>query len=393
MHPMMKRARELQDKFIGYRRQFHRHPEPGWEEFETSAAVMAHLEALGIPYTRIGATAVVGYIEGGLLGDKCIGIRADMDCLPILEQTGVEYASERQGFMHACGHDGHTSILMGVAELLKEQQANIKGGVKLFFQPAEEGPGGAKIMIEEGCMENPTVTAAIGLHLNTIAYYTGEIGLKEGPVNASTDGFSITIKGYGGHGAHPHLSVDAIVCAGQVVSALQTIASREISPLDSVVVTVGTIHGGYRSNVIADEVVLEGTVRTLSSTVRESIQERMQRIVDGICAAYRCHGTIAYRTGVPSVQNNGAMTDLFEQSSITVLGAEQVKRIPVPSMGGEDFSYFAMAVPSCFISLGARNEDIGCSFPGHHPQYNFDEQSIAVGMACMAQMALDYLDK
>lgn len=393
MHPMLNRARELEEKFIAYRRQFHRHPEPGWEEFETAKTVMAHLDSLRIPYTRIGATAVVGLIEGGIASDRCIGIRADMDCLPILEQTGVEYASQREGLMHACGHDGHTAILMGVAELLKERQAEIKGKVKLFFQPAEEGPGGAKIMIEEGCMQNPDVQATIGLHLDTIAFQTGEIGLKEGAINASADGFVITIKGNGGHGAHPHLSVDAIVCAGQVVSALQSIASREISPLDSVVVTVGTIKGGYRSNVIADEVVLEGTVRTLNPEVQKTIEERMGRILDGICAAYRCQGELAYRYGVPAVMNNGEMTDLFEQSAYRVLGQEQVKRIPAPSMGGEDFSYFALAVPSCFIRLGARNEASDCTFPGHHPKYNFDEKSIAVGMACMAQMALDYLDR
>ena len=391
MQAMLKRAREIESRFIEFRRKFHTHPEAGWQEVQTSTAVMAYLDELEIPYQRIGATAVVGIIEGPVTSDKCIAVRADMDALPITEQSGVSFTSEVPGMMHACGHDGHTAILMGVATLLKEKQAELKGTVKLFFQPAEEGPGGAKPMIEAGCMENPHVTAAIGLHLDTVNFNTGEVGLRDHAISASTDGFSITIKGFGGHGAHPHLSVDAIVCAGQVVTALQSIASREISPTESVVVTIGTMKGGYRGNVIADEVVLEGTVRTLNPEVRASIPGRMERIVKGISEAYRCEGVVAYRNGVPSVMNDPAMTAFLEKNAVDVLGADKVKRIPSPSMGGEDFSYFAEKVPSCFMRLGARNEALNCTYPGHHPMYNFDEDAIAVGMACMAQTAFAYL--
>ncbi|MCL2548529.1 MAG: amidohydrolase [Symbiobacteriaceae bacterium] len=392
MHTMLQRARELEDKYIAYRRQFHRHPEAGWQEVETAATVMAHLDSLGIPYQRVGATAVVGLITGGIPNDKCIAIRADMDALPITERTDLEYSSQIPGMMHACGHDGHTAILMGVAALLKEKQAQIKGKIKLFFQPAEEGPGGAKPMIEGGCMENPRVDATIGLHLDVTDYHTGEVGFRDGASTASTDGFVITVRGNGGHGAHPHLSVDAIVCAGQLVSALQSIVSREVSPIESAVITVGTINGGYRGNVIADQVVLDGTIRTLSPQVREGIPQRMERVLQGICAAYRCQGELQIRQGVPSVINDSNLTNAFEQSAIALLGSSQVKRVPYPTMGGEDFSYYGQKAPACFIRLGGRNEDIGCTNPGHHPKYNFDEQAIAVGMATLAQMALDYLE-
>ena len=391
MHPMLKRAREIEEQFIGFRRMFHRYPEAGWQEEKTAACVMQHLDDLGIPYTRIGSTAIVGLIEGAIPGEKCIAIRADMDALAVHEQNEIEYASTVPGLMHACGHDGHTAILMGVASLLKEKQAEIKGSIKLFFQPAEEGPGGALPMIAGGCLENPTVTAAIGLHLNTAEYYTGELALKPGAINAASDTLNITIKGYGGHGAMPHLSKDPILCAAQVVVALQNIVGREINPAHSAVVTIGTINGGTRSNVIADTVNLSGTIRTLDPEIRDSMQERITRIVDGICSANRCHADIDIRPGYPAVINDPQMSEAFAQTAAAVLGAEKILKITEASMGGEDFSYFARKVPACFVRLGARNIELGCVHPGHHPRYNFDEAAIAYGMATMAQVALDYL--
>ena len=391
MHELFQRAKALEGKLIEHRRQFHRQPEGGWREEQTAATVIAHLESLNIPYTRIGKTAIVGLIEGGLAGEKCLAIRADMDALSVHEETNLEYASQVPGMMHACGHDGHTAILMGVATLLKEQQAQLKGSVKLFFQPAEEGPGGAEPMIEGGCMENPKVTAVIGLHLNTIDYYTGELGLRAGAVSAASDGLTIDIQGYGGHGAQPHQSVDPIVCAAAVVTALQTIVSREMHPLHSAVVTIGTINGGTRGNVIADKINMKGTIRTLDPKDRELMAERIQRLVDGVCAAYRCTATIDISYGYPSVMNDPEMTDFCEVSVRKVLGADKVIRIPYPSMGGEDFSFFAQKAPGCFLRLGARNDQLGCNFPGHHPKYNFDEAAIAYGVAAMTQIAVDYL--
>ena len=395
MHPMLKRAREIEDQFIAYRRQFHRHPEAGFKEEQTCATVMAFLDSLQIPHQRMAVTGVVGLIEGGIPGDRCIAIRADMDALPMDERSGVAFASEVPGMMHSCGHDGHTAILMGVAALLKEKQAEIKGNIKLFFQPCEEGPGtgGAFPMIQEGCMENPKVDAAIGLHVHTTdGCATGEIAVKDGPLNASSGGWAITINGKGGHGSSPHLSVDAIVCAAQVVTALQTIASREIDPMSSIVLSIGKIVGGYRTNIIADQVVLEGTLRTTEMEVRASVGERIERIVKGVCDAYRCTGTVDMRQGRPPVINDAGMTDLFAKSAAKILGEDKVKRIPKASMGGEDFAFFAQMVPSTYVRLGARNEALGMTYPAHHPQFDFDEQAIAIGMACLAQTALDYLD-
>jgi amidohydrolase len=278
---------------------------------------------------------------------------------------------------------------MGVAKLLSEQAGQLKGNVKLFFQPAEEGPGGALPMIQAGVMENPKVDAAIGLHLNTMAYKTGEVGVKWGVSSAGTDSITLTIRGKGGHGAHPHKSIDAIVAASQFVNAVQTVASREIDPLGSVVVTIGTINGGYRGNVIADEVVMTGTVRTLDPAVRSSMPDRLERILKGICDTFRCTYSLTYDSGYPSVVNDDEMCDLVFAAAGEVVGKSNAHRIANPSMGGEDFSYF----PASFFSLGGANAEKNCEFPGHHPKYNFDEDAIPVGMAVMATAAMKYLNK
>jgi amidohydrolase len=316
-----------------------------------------------------------------------------MDALPILEQSGKEYASLNPGVMHACGHDGHTTILMGVARLLSEMKDEIAGNVKFLFQPAEEGPGGALPMIEAGVLDNPKVDAAIGLHLEATRYHAGQIGLKAGASSAAPDSMEIRITGRGGHGAHPHRSVDAIVAAGHLIVALQSIVSREIDPLGSVVVTVGTIHGGYRSNVIADEVVMTGTVRTLDPQVRAAMPTRIERIVKGICEGLRCSYSIGYHEGPPSVVNDASMTDLVEDVAHRILGQDNVFRVANPSMGGEDFSYFAERVPSQFFNLGGCNPAKGCDYPGHHPKYDFDEDAIPYGMAVLAGSALEFLNR
>lgn len=390
----LKRANELKDEFIAFRRDFHRHPELGMQEVRTAGIVADYLRTLEnvAVQTGVGGTGVLGLIRGGSPG-KTIAIRADMDALPILEQTGVDYASSVTGRMHACGHDGHTAILMGVARLLSERASELQGNVKLFFQPAEEGPGGALPMIQAGVMENPRVDAAIGLHLNTIAYKTGEVGVKWGVSSAGTDGITLTIRGKGGHGAHPHKSIDAIVAASQFVTAVQTIASREVDPLGSVVVTIGTINGGYRGNVIADEVVMTGTVRTLDPALRATMPERLDRVLKGICDTFRCTYSLTYDAGYPSVVNDDDMCDLVFAAAGEVVGKSNTQRIANPSMGGEDFSYFAELVPAAFFSLGGANAEKNCEFPGHHPKYNFDEEAIPVGMAVMATAAVRYLSK
>lgn len=390
---LLERALVLGPEFANFRHDFHQHPELGLQEERTSAIVAEYLRSLGIEVIHpvVANTGVVGILRGAKPG-KTIALRADIDALPIPEQSGFQYSSLTAGRMHACGHDGHTAILMGVAKLLSEIKGQIAGNVKFFFQPAEEGPGGAVPMIAAGVLENPQVDAAIGLHLST-DIPTGQIALKAGVSSAGTDSIQIKITGKGGHGAHPHKSIDAIAATGYVIVALQTIASREIDPLGSVVLTLGTINGGYRGNVIADTVVLTGTVRTLDPEVRASLPGRIDRILGGICAAMRTQYELTYDPGYSSVTNDAGMADLIECVGQRVLGAENVHRLAVPSMGGEDFSYFAEKVPAIFFRLGGGNTEKDCIYPGHHPKFNFDEDAIPVGMAVMAEAVLEFLNK
>ena len=339
----------------------------------------------------VAGTGVVGLLKGRP-GGKTIALRADMDALTIPEQTGVEYASTVPGIMHACGHDGHTAILMGTAKLLVEHK-DFTGNIKFLFQPAEEGPGGALPMVEAGVLDNPRVDAAVGLHLGTVKYTTGQIALRDQAVCAAPDTIQITVKGKGGHGAHPHHSVDAIVAAGHIITSLQSIVSREMDPLASAVITIGTINGGYRQNIIADEVIMRGTVRTLDSVVRDSMPERIERIIKGICDSFRCEYALSYEKGYPVLINDTATTEFVQQVASKLLGENNVFKALHPSMGGEDFSYFAEKVPSCFFSLGAMNINKQCDYPGHHPKFNFDEDAIPVGMALLAENCLDYLKK
>jgi len=388
---LLERAQELKQQFIDYRRDFHRNPELGMEENRTSSIVAGYLRSLGLEVTEgVANTGVVGLLRGAE-GGPTVGLRADMDALPITEQSGAEYSSLVGGKMHACGHDGHTAILMGVAKLLSEIKDSIKGNVKFVFQPAEEGPGGALPMIEQGVLENPKVDAMFGLHISSIGGVSGQINNGPGPRSAGTGFARIKIKGFGGHGAHPHKSVDAIMAAAHVLTALQTIISREIDPLQSVVITMGTIKGGYRHNVIADEVEMTGTIRTLNEEVKASMPERFDRIIRGICESLRCTYELEYRQGIPSVVNDAKMTELVNRVGRRVLGEENVVEVKEPSMGGEDFCYFSQAVPSCFFRLMASNEEKACIYPGHHPKYNFDEESIPYGMAMLAESALEYI--
>ena len=393
MSNLWKRAKALGPEFAKVRQNIHQHPELGMEEVRTSGIVAEYLRGLGLEVTaHVANTGVVGLLCGGQPG-KTIALRADMDALTIPERSGVPFASLEPGKMHACGHDGHTAILMGVAKLLTEMKAEIHGNVKFLFQPAEEAlPGGAAPMIEAGVLENPHVDAAMGLHLST-DIPTGQIGLMAGASCAAADMIQIKISGKGGHGAHPHKSIDAIAAAGYVIVALQTIASREIDPLGSVVVTLGTINGGYRNNVIADQVLITGTVRTLDPVVRASMPERIERILSGVCEALRCGHELTYEHGYPSIVNDPQMADLVELAAQKLLGIGNVLRLPVPSMGGEDFSYFAAKVPAIYFRLGGGNVEKGCIYPGHHPQFNFDEDAIPVGMAVTVAAVLEFLNK
>ncbi len=389
----LERANQLKEEFVRIRRDFHRNPELGMEEYRTSDIVAKYLESLGLEVqTNVANTGVVGLLRGGSEG-KTIGLRADMDALPIKEQTNLEYASVKEGKMHACGHDGHTAILMGAAKILAEYKENLKGNVKFIFQPAEEGPGGALPMINEGVLENPKVSAMFGLHINTTSGPAGQIEYGKGPRSAGTGTAKIRVKGFGGHGAHPHKSVDAIMASAHVLTALQTIISREIDPLEPVVITMGTINGGYRHNVIADEVEMTGTIRTLNEDIRKSMPYRFDRIIKGVCESLRCEYELDYSLGIPSIENDENMTYLVRDAAIELIGEDNVIHEPKPSMGGEDFCYFSQVVPASFFRLSARSEAKDCIYPGHHPKYNFDEDCIPIGMAVFSNIVKTYLDK
>jgi len=360
------------------------------QEERTARIVAQHLEKLGLDVrTSVGGPGVSGVLQGARPG-RTIAIRADIDALPIQDQKTCDYASRRAGVMHACGHDGHTAMLMAVASLLTDLRDSICGNVKFIFQPAEEGPGGARAMIDDGVLMDPKVDACLGLHLQT-DLLVGRIGIRYGTITAASDSIEISIRGQGGHGAGPHETVDAIAVAAQAIVALQTIVSREISPVEPAVISVGTVRGGYRGNVIADEVFMTGTVRTLGADTRSMMPQRIERIIRGVTDAMRATYDLKYSYGYPSSLNDTAMTALAESAAKEILGQDQVEHLPAPTMGAEDFAYFAEAVPSSFLRLGARNEAKGIIYPGHNPRFDFDEDAMPAGVSVLSLAAIKYL--
>lgn len=372
---------------ISIRRQLHRYPELAFQEYRTARLINDTLLANGlITRTGIAATGVVGLLTGNGRDSRTIAIRADMDALPIQEQTSLPFASAIPNVMHACGHDGHVAIALGAALVLKQIQHHLPGNVKFIFQPAEEGPGGAKPMIEQGVLQDPAVSAIFGFHL-TNSLPVGTIGVCYNEACASTNELKLTILGEGGHGAHPHHSVDTIVVAAEIILALQSIASRQVNPLQPFVLTIGTIEGGYTNNAIADQVKLWGTVRTLSSTLRATIPEKIERLVAGITAAHQASYRFEYNEGYPPLLNNQALTALVAHSAATIVGGGNVVEME-PSMGGDDFAYFALKLPACYFRIGSGSAD--CTFPGHHPQFNFAEAAISYGVKTLVQAVLEY---
>jgi len=371
------------ERVVELRRAIHRRPELGFEERETSALVRSELEALGIEYRVLAKTGVVGVIRGGKPG-RVAALRADMDALPISERTGLPFASEIDGKMHACGHDAHTAMLLGAARVLAGMRAELHGTAVLVFQPAEEGPGGAEPMIAEGALDDPKVEAIAMLHV-AMRLAPGEIGISPGPVNAACDELHLTVRGKGGHGAYPHTSVDAIPASAALVLALQNIAARETDPLASVVVTIGTIAGGYRNNVIADVVEMSGTLRAFDPAIRDGVETRVRRIADGIAAAYAVQIETRIVRGYPPVVNDAALAQSFAaymQSNSSL----RVHRT-APTMGGEDFAYFAQAVPGVHVRLGVRSEQAGATHPGHSPQFRIDEEALPAGVQTLVAFA------
>jgi amidohydrolase len=368
---------------VRWRREIHRHPELGFEEERTGELVASELRKAGVETTRVAKTGVLGILRGALPG-KTIALRADMDALPIVESSGEPFSSEIHGKMHACGHDAHTAMLLGAAISLAREKERLAGTIKFFFQPAEEGPGGAKPMIEAGVMQGVDAVAMIHVWPTLPA---GTIGIRRGPATASCDDFDIEIRGRGGHGGYPHLSVDTIPIAAEIVGALQRIASREVDPLDSIVVAIGQIQGGYRRNVIADVTKLSGTVRCLNETVRATIPARIERVVRGICEAHRATHELKFELGYPSVQNDIALADRIAVIAQGAAGIPAVVTLDRPTMGAEDFSYFAQVAPGCMIRLGVGSPGDKTPAMLHSPAFRLDEAALTSGVALFRALA------
>jgi amidohydrolase len=386
-------AERLAGKLSQIRRRIHMHPELGYEEHRTSAFVAETLRGLGVEVrTGVAKTGVVGLLRGSRPG-RTVAMRADMDALPITEQNDVPYRSRVDGVMHACGHDGNTTTVLGAAMLLVKRRDQLAGNVKFIFQPSEESPpGGAAPMIEAGVLENPKVDAALGVHVDP-AIDTGKIGVRDGPMMAAADDFRFAVLGEASHGAKPHLGVDAIVLSAQVVQALQTIPSRRINPTHPVVVTLGTIKGGYRRNIIADRVEVEGTARTLDARDRTEVERLIEKTLAQVTKGAGGGYEYSYERGYPVLISDPSITELVREATCAELGRRAVVEIEEPSMGGEDFAYFVNAVPGMMMRLGTRNKQKGFTHPWHHPKFDLDEKGLSVGAAVMARAALLYLER
>ena len=369
----------LQPQVVEWRRRFHQRPELGFREQLTAEFIAHSLQEWGIEHqTGVAKTGIVATIPGSRPG-PVLAIRADMDALPIQEENEVPYRSQHDGVMHACGHDGHTAIALGTAYYLSQHRDDFAGTVKIIFQPAEEGPGGAKPMIEAGVLKNPDVDAIIGLHLwNNLPL--GTVGVRSGALMAAVESFRCTILGKGGHGAMPHQTVDSIVVAAQIVTALQTIVARNVNPIDSAVVTVGELHAGTALNIIADTARMSGTVRYFNPALSELIPQRFEQIIAGICQSQGASYELDYSQLYPPVINDAGIAELVRSV------AEGVIETPVgivpecQTMGGEDMSFFLQEVPGCYFFLGSANPAKNLAYPHHHPRFNFDETALGMGV-------------
>lgn len=382
--------KNIEDEIIEIRRDFHMNPELSSKEFRTMDKICQHLDSWGIEHTKNGQrTGIVAIIRGAKPG-KTVGLRADIDALPVEEKNDVPYRSLKAGIMHACGHDIHTSVLLGAGRILKNMEADLAGNVKLFFQPAEETTGGAVRMIQEGCLENPKVDYVLGVHIDPFLE-VGKVKIKEGKLYAASDMFTIKIKGKSSHGASPDKGVDAVVIAANVILSLQTVVSRNVSPLQSVVVTVGTINGGKRDNIISEYVEMAGIVRTLDPETRVLVKEKMKNIVENIAKGMGGEGELIFSDSYAPLINDKAVTQKLREVMIEAIGRENVVEKEFPNMWAEDFSYFAQAVPSCYFDLGVRSKDKeGVDL--HNGSLLPDEKSISKGIYLQVKNTLALLE-
>ena len=384
---LKKDIEELTNQLIEWRRDFHRHPEIAYQEHRTSSVIREFMEGLGIPVTSFAKTGLRGVLEGRP-GGRTVALRADMDALPLKEEGKKEYISKNPELTHACAHDGHMSILMGVAQILSKRRKQFKGKVVFLFQPSEERiPGGAKKMIEEGALEG--VDAIFGLHLWQ-PLPTGTVGIVKGPMMAQPDQFSITVKGKGGHGSMPQTTVDPILVASHLVVNIQSIVSRNVDPLKPVVVSFGTVKGGTINNIIPNEVFLTGTVRTFDPDLQALAEKRLREIIEGTCKAFGATSEFKYeKEGYASLINDATMADFGLEMVKKTLGEESIKTID-PVMGGEDFAYFLKKVPGAFFFFGMGD---GMEFSHHHPAFDIDERALPKATLLMTNLALEYLQR
>lgn len=387
---MLDAARAIQPTIVEDRRRIHSHPELAYREVQTAGLVRTRLDELGIPFVSgVAETGVVATIEGGLGDGPCVLLRADMDALPIEERSGVAFASQVPGVMHACGHDAHTAMLLGAARLLLERRSGFAGTVKLMFQPAEEGAGGALRMIGAGVLADPPVDAAFALHVRP-NLAAGNVACSVGPQLAGADAFTITIQGRGGHAAEPHKAVDAVVIGAQVVLALQTLVAREVDPTVSAVLTLGTFNAGERFNVIADKAVITGTIRALDGELFLHLEQRMREVATGVAAALHATARVDVLGGVPPLVNDAAMAERLAASARAVLGADAVVAMQ-PENWAEDFACVLERVPGAILWLGVKSAAWPEPKAIHTAEFDLDEAALPIGSSAMAGVALDYL--
>ncbi len=381
---------EQRDRLVALRRDFHRHPELSHQEHRTASIVSERLRAIGLDEVRngIGQTGVVGVLRGAKPG-RCVLLRADIDALPLTEaDRGQEYRSTNEGVHHACGHDGHTAILLTVAEVLASRKSELPGTVTFAFQPAEERADGAAGMLREGALD-PQPDACFGLHLwNEVP--VGCIDVRPGPIFAFADAFVIDLMGHGGHGAIPHQVADPVVAAAELIVALQTLVSRESPPVEPAVVTIGSIHGGTASNIIPTHVELQGTLRVFSPQLHRHLLTRMQEVVSGIAHTFRVEGELRMTDSCAACINDDAMADHVRRVAERILGASYVLN-NMRTMGADDMSAFLDAVPGCYFFVGGANPERGLASPHHSPNFDFDERALEVGVDVLTNVALEFL--
>jgi amidohydrolase len=384
-------AKQYAPETVDIRRHLHAHPELSYKEFETSAFIRDKLKSLGIPFEIKATTGVVGMIKGKNPDLRVIALRADMDALPITEENTVPYKSRHEGVMHACGHDAHTSILLGASKILQELKSEWEGTIKLIFQPGEErNPGGASLLIKEGVLHNPQPQAIFGLHVHP-GLETGKFSFRGGPSMASADEIYITVRGKGGHAATPHLTVDTILVASQIVLALQQVISRNKNPFTPSVLTISSFQGGFTTNVIPSEVKLMGTFRSMDETWRFQAHQLIHKICKGIAGAMGAEIDVRVDVGYPVVNNDVKLYSIARKKAEEFIGKENVQETEI-RMGSEDFGYYTQEIPGCFYRIGVMNVAKGITSGVHTPTFNIDESAIEKGMGMMAWLGVSMFD-